>query len=130
MQLPPNWRANPDRLQRFFEVAPSRHRWAIEFRDPDWLQERVYDILRQYQAALVLHDRISNHPEVVTADWVYLRYHGVDGGEYPYQKMIAEAQRVQDHLTDGLDVYAFFNNDAHARAIKNVRQLMRYVEAE
>ena len=71
VQLPPNWRANPERLRAFLEVAPSRHRWAIEFRDPDWLQEPIYEILRRHNAALVIHDMIPDHPEVITADWTY-----------------------------------------------------------
>ena len=43
--------------------------------------------------------------------------------------MVAEARRVENCLASGADVYAFFNNDAHGRAIKNVRQLIRYVGA-
>ncbi len=127
VQLPPNWRANPERLRAFLEVAPPEFRWAVEFRDPDWLQAPIYDILREHSAALVMHDMIEEHPEVITADWTYLRYHGGEWGEYPYQKMEAEARRVEGYLGDGLDVYAFFNNDARGWAIENVRQLREYV---
>ncbi|MFP4250231.1 MAG: DUF72 domain-containing protein [Armatimonadota bacterium] len=127
VQLPPNWHPNPDRLRAFLEVAPSDFRWAVEFRDPDWLQEPNYEILREHGAALVIHDMIEEHPEVITADWTYLRYHGGEHGEYPHQRMEAEAERVERYLSDGLDVYAFFNNDAHGWAIENVRQLREYV---
>lgn len=129
VQLPPNWHANPDRLRAFLDVAPKDFRWALEFRDRDWLREAVYEVLREHNAALVIHDMIADHPEVITADWTYLRYHGGPRGRYTYQKMAAEARRVEGYLADGLDVYAFFNNDAHGRAIENVRQLIEYVDA-
>lgn len=128
VQLPPNWRANPQRLQAFLEAAPSQLRWAIEFRDPDWLQGSVFEVLREHNAALVIHDMIPDHPEVITTNWVYLRYHGGERGKYTSQKMSAEARRVNHHLASGLDVYAFFNNDTHGWAIENVWQLRKYVE--
>ncbi len=129
VQLPPNWHADRGRIEAFLEVAPPRFRWAVEFRDPDWLRDRIYGILREHNAALVIHDMIENHPRVITADWVYLRYHGGRRGEYTYQKMAAEAARVKGYLSEGFDVYAFFNNDAHGWAIENVRQLIDYVNA-
>lgn len=43
--------------------------------------------------------------------------------------MAAEAARVKGYLSEGLDVYAFFNNDAHGWAIENVRELTDYVNA-
>jgi uncharacterized protein YecE (DUF72 family) len=65
---------------------------------------------------------------VVTADWVYLRFHGAgDGGDYTYQALTAAAQRIKGYLADGLDVFAFFNNDAHGYAVSNAADLQRYV---
>lgn len=127
VQLPPGWHADRDRLAAFLGAAPREHRWALEFRDRDWLQEPIYEVLRGHNAALVIHDMIEDHPEVITADWVYLRYHGGPRGTYTYQKMTAEAAKVKEHLALGRDVYAFFNNDAHGWALENVRQLVRYV---
>ncbi|NLO05104.1 MAG: DUF72 domain-containing protein [candidate division WS1 bacterium] len=127
VQLPPNWSADPDRLRAFLDVAPPEFRWALEVRDPAWLQEPIYDILRDHNSALVIHDMIEDHPEVLTADWVYLRYHGGPRGRYTYQRMAAEAAKVREHLAAGRDVYAFFNNDAHGWALENARQLIRYV---
>ncbi|MEA3401893.1 MAG: DUF72 domain-containing protein [Armatimonadota bacterium] len=129
VQLPPHWHADRGRLEAFLDYAPREHRWAVEFRDPDWLREEIFDVLRSHNSALVIHDMIQDHPRVTTADWVYLRYHGGKRGEYTYQKMSAEARRVEEYLDRGLDVYAFFNNDAHGWAVENVRQLIRYVDA-
>ncbi len=128
VQLPPNWRANPGRLREFLDAAPRELRWAIEFRHPDWLQEPVYAVLREHNAALVIHDVIADHPRVVTADWVYLRYHGGPNGRYSEAEMVSEAAGIREHLSAGRDVYAFFNNDAHGWALENLRQLITAVK--
>jgi len=130
VQLPPRWKPDPGRLAAFLTAAPKRHRWAVEFRHPAWLCEPIYEILRAHNAALVVHDIIPNHPRVLTADWVYLRFHGPGeryGGDYSYQALSAAARRIKNHLTKGLDVFAYFNNDAHGYAVKNALTLRRYV---
>ena len=129
VQLRPNWHANPERLAAFLEAAPSEQRWALEFRDPTWLCDEIYEILREHKAALVIHDLIEDHPRVVTADWVYLRFHGAgNGGDYPPEALSGSAQRVKRHLWEGRDVYAYFNNDAEGYAVANARDLRSFVE--
>ncbi|MEA3366208.1 MAG: DUF72 domain-containing protein, partial [Candidatus Hydrogenedentes bacterium] len=88
VQLPPHWKSNPDRLDAFLAAAPKRHRWAVEFRDPSWLCESVYTVLREHGAALCVHDMLPDHPEKLTTDWTYLRFHGPQHtlkyqGDYP-----------------------------------------------
>jgi uncharacterized protein YecE (DUF72 family) len=124
LQLPPHWKANPDRLDAFLSASPPGQRWAVEFRDPSWLCEAVYSVLRKHAAALCIHDLIENHPYVITADWVYLRYHGgPDEGNYRPQYLAAQARRIREHLRRGLDVFAYFNNDIHGYAVANARDL-------
>ncbi|MFP4029351.1 MAG: DUF72 domain-containing protein [Candidatus Brocadiia bacterium] len=133
VQLRPNWHVNLDRLAGFLDALPRDQRWAMEFRDPTWLCKEVYELLREHEVALCIHDMIhkkmKDHPRIITADWVYLRFHGADTwGEYPYQALVASAKKVKKLLDDGLDVYAYFNNDAHGYSIENARDLQRYVE--
>lgn len=128
VQLPPKWHADPARLKAFLDAAPRKHRWAVEFREPSWLCEEVYDVLRGHNAALCVHDLLEEHPHVVTADWVYLRFHGAgNGGGYPHQALTASAQRIAGHLDAGRDVFAYFNNDAHGYAVHNAAELRRYI---
>jgi uncharacterized protein YecE (DUF72 family) len=130
VQLPPQWHVDRERLEAFLDAAPHARRWAVEFRHSSWLCEAVFALLRDHNAALCIHDMLADHPRVVTADWVYLRYHGAGepyGGDYPYQALSAEAQRVERHLADGLDVFAYFNNDAEGYAVRNAKDLRRYV---
>ena len=131
VQLPPNWRANRDRLAEFLHAAPRRIRWAVEFRDPSWLCEEIFDVLRAHNAALCIHDMIDDHPREITADWVYFRYHGPGPwGKYSPQALSGQARRIEELLRQGLDVYAYFNNDAHGYAVENAEALRRYVDPE
>ena len=86
VQLPPRWRADPDRLDAFLRVAPSRLRWAVELRDPTWLCEDVYAVLRAHRAALCVHDLLLDHPKMLTAEWLYLRLHGPDATGHRYAR--------------------------------------------
>jgi uncharacterized protein YecE (DUF72 family) len=129
VQLPPHWNADPARLAAFLEAAPARYRWAVELRDPDWLRPEIFAILRTHDAALCIHDMLPAHPPEVTADWIYLRFHGKHyGGSYSPQFLAAQAARIDRWLAAGLDVFAYFNNDAHGYAVNNARALKRYVE--
>lgn len=127
VQLPPNWGLNIERLESFLEAAPTNYRWAMEFRNPSWLCSEVYELLRGRNWALCIHDMIENHPREITADWVYLRFHGGHyDSKYPKEALRAEARRVKGYLAKGLDVFVYFNNDAHGHAVSNAMDLRRY----
>jgi uncharacterized protein YecE (DUF72 family) len=124
IHLPPRWRSNPKRLADFLSTAPRDLRWAVEVRDPSWLEAPVYAVLRRHHAALCIHDLIPDHPRVITAPFVYLRFHGVvQGGSYSARRLDREARRVEHYRDLGLDVFAYFNNDAGGRAVKNALAL-------
>lgn len=127
VQLPPHWNVNVERLEDFLRVAPKRHRWAVEMRDESWLCAEVYRVLERHGAALVLHDLLPKHPRILTADWTYLRFHGVDyGGHYSRQALRATADRIDAWLADGTDVFAYFNNDKLACSVDDATLLRRY----
>jgi uncharacterized protein YecE (DUF72 family) len=128
LQLPPRWHADPERLDAFLAASPRRVRWAVEFRDPSWLVESVYAVLRRRRAALCIHDLQGDHPREETARFVYLRFHGpASRSRYPRQRLVAEARRIRSWAARGLDVYAYFNNDAGGHAVEDARDLRRYV---
>lgn len=128
VQLPPRWKPDVGRLREFLECAPKRHRWAVELRDPRWVKDAVCQVLSDHGAALCIHDMIENHPRELTADWTYLRFHGKGyRGGYTSQKLRAQADWIRDRLADGIDVYAYFNNDIGAHAVHDARHLRRFV---
>ena len=64
----------------------------------------------------------------MTAGWVYLRFHGDHySGSYSPQFLTARAAEIRAYLADGLDVFAYFNNDAQGYAVQNAADLKRYV---
>ncbi len=130
VQLPPNWNVDLQRLREFLACAPGRYRWAIEFRDASWLTDEVFAVLRQHRAALCMHDKIQHHPQEITTNWLYLRFHGPGGDvrqNYSPQFLTATARRLRQFQDDGLDVYAYFNNDFDGYAVHNAMALKRYL---
>jgi uncharacterized protein YecE (DUF72 family) len=129
VQLPPRWGVNQERLAEFLAAVPRPPRWVVEFRDPSWLCEPVYALLAKHNVALCLHDMLPDHPRRVTADFTSLRFHGRRySGNYAAQALVAQARRIRSYLSDGIDVYAYFNNDAEGFAVRNALDLRRYAE--
>jgi len=130
VQLPPNWRPNLERLEGFLKAAPKRVRWAFEFREKEWFTDEVFDLLDEHDAALCVHDMLGSHPEFITAEWTYWRFHGDHyTGSYSTQELTAIARKFQKILDTGKDVYAYFNNDEEGYAPKNALDLRRYIES-
>jgi uncharacterized protein YecE (DUF72 family) len=129
VQLPPRWRRNPERLDDFLSVAPKAWRWAVELREPSWLDDDVYDVLRRHGAALCIHDLLDGHPWELTANWTYVRFHGPNATERAYQGRYGEdglspiGDRLTSWLEEGCDVYAYFNNDDSGFAVQDARWL-------
>lgn len=131
VQLPPNWKRNAQRLDEFLNETPKGLRWAVEIRDPDWLHEEFYEVLRRHDAALVIHDMIPYHPRVVTTNWTYLRFHGQNySGSYSDEQLENIAQDIEDHLAHKRDVYVYFNNDLGGHAIWNALSLKKKLGQE
>lgn len=129
VQLPPRWKRNAERLDEFLTVCPATVRWAVEFREPSWLHDDVYEVLHRHGAALCLHDLLAGHPWELTTDWTYVRFHGPDALEHPYQGrygpdgLSSTAERLGTWLAEGCDVYAYFNNDDSGFAVEDARWL-------
>lgn len=135
LQLPPRWKRNVDRLDAFLALAPAHIRWAVELRDPSWLHEETYEVLRAHGAALCIHDLLADHPWVRTTDWTYVRFHGPDAQRRPYhgrytgRRLRPIADRLLGWIDEGCDVYAYFNNDQEAAAWADARWLAEALDS-
>jgi uncharacterized protein YecE (DUF72 family) len=129
-QLPDRFARDDERLEHALSnLPPGRH--AFELRHPSWFAEPVYDLLRAHGAAFVLHDdkRRRPTPEVVTADFTYLRFHyGRRGrrGNYSDAELKEWATRVRS-LARKAEVFAYFNNDWEVFAPRNAKRLRALV---
>jgi len=102
-----------------------------KFRDERWLCANVFKILERRRAALCIHDMLKNHPRLLTADWMNLRYRGDHySGSYSEQQLSSEAEWINRQLAAGLDIFAYFNNDAQGNAVKNAARLKTLLQSQ
>ena len=47
-QLPPNFKADADRLGKFFKMLPNQRRYSFEFRNPSWYVPGILKILADH----------------------------------------------------------------------------------
>jgi uncharacterized protein YecE (DUF72 family) len=129
VQLPPKWKRNTERLDEFLTLAPAHMRWAVELREPSWLHDETFEVLRRHGAALCIHDLLPDHPWELTTDWTYIRFHGPNAltvkytGRYGPDRLEPAAARLESWLANGHDVYAYFNNDYDGHAVRDAQWL-------
>jgi uncharacterized protein YecE (DUF72 family) len=132
-QLPPDLRADPALLEAFLAGLPKgpvRH--AIEFRHESWLAEQTFDILRAHNAAHVsVSSDVMEENLTVTADFVYVRFHGTASyhGAYTHPALEPWAEFLREQVRQGRDGYAYFNNDAEGHAPRDAERLTRMLGA-
>lgn len=145
-QFPPNFKLaigdkesgiRIERIEKFLKLLISYRlslnaRYAFEFRHESWFCQEVYDLLKQYNCALVIADSPSwPAVEEITANFVYIRFHGgqeLYGSNYSQKELKNWAEKIKVWSKQGLDVYCYFNNDAYGYAIENAKMLKRLIE--
>ena len=59
-QLPPRWGVDLERLETFVRSLPRRRRHVIEFRDPSWYTDVVFELLARHHVACCIHDMAAS----------------------------------------------------------------------
>lgn len=133
-QLPPRWKANPERLREFLNSLPDGFRYAFEFRDPSWFEARVYEALNEMGAAFCIYDLAGClSPKEVTADFIYIRLHGPAGayqGQYDANTLAGWAGACSAWLKQVKEIYCFFDNDQAGYAAQDALRLQEMIEGE
>jgi uncharacterized protein YecE (DUF72 family) len=126
-QLPPRWGVNLDRFRGFLASLPPGRQHAVEFREPTWYSDTVFDLLRAYRVALCLHDMHgSASGRLVVGPFIYVRFHfGTQryGGRYEDDRLDDWASWLAGQARDGLPVFAYFNNDVGGHAPRDAVRL-------
>lgn len=129
-QFPPKWRLNLERLSEFLQALPTYHRYTFEFREPSWLVQPVFDLLRKHNAAFCIYELGGFHsPIEITADWAYIRLHGPGGryqGSYSDAALRGWAKRIADWQALR-KIYVYFDNDQAGYAAQNALALRKLV---
>lgn len=109
-QLPPNLKKDVPRLQAFVDTLPADRRFTIEFRNPTWFEDEVYDVLRAREVAMCITEQPEfASPVVATAPWGYARLHRLD---YDDAALGAWAQRIG--ALPWSEAYVYFKHDEGA----------------
>jgi uncharacterized protein YecE (DUF72 family) len=108
-QLPPNFRADVERLKAFLgEVTRLKLRTAFEFRHESWFDEAVYAALQQNNVALCIAESDDlETPQRRTADFLCYRLRRSHYSEAGLQDL---ARRFAQDAEQS-DVYAYFMHE-------------------
>ena len=107
-QLPPNFKKDLERLQRFIALLPDGTKAVFEFRHPSWSDEEVHACLKTRRCALCIADVDDEPaPEIVsTASWGYLR---LRRAKYTKAELIKWAKRIAEQ--DWKEAYVYFKHE-------------------
>jgi uncharacterized protein YecE (DUF72 family) len=110
--LPPNLKKDVPRLAAFLALLPSDVKSAFEFRNPSWLDDEVFALLKSAGSALcIADDEKGTTPLVATAPWGYVRLRREDYGE---PGLAAWAEKVRGAGWD--EAYVFFKHEEEGAA--------------
>jgi uncharacterized protein YecE (DUF72 family) len=122
-QLPPYLKKDLDRLRRFCDALPQERAVAFEFREPSWLEDDVFEVLREHDAALCVADteggQADRLPLAATASWGYLRLRRDDYGDADLVRWLARI-RAQPWSK----AYVFFKHEDEGAAPRLASRLM------
>jgi uncharacterized protein YecE (DUF72 family) len=138
----PDRHAFTDRLIPFLKKLPAARKFAIEIRNPEWLDAEFADLLRQRGIALVLPDlpymprpeELAKRFDPLTADWTYIRWlgdrKGIELQTVVWDKTIVDRTNELSSWVDfcfqikrrGITVYGYANNHYAGHAPSTIRQ--------
>jgi uncharacterized protein YecE (DUF72 family) len=121
-----------DNLRAFLPLLPRDVRFATEFRSESWNDEKVFDLLREFDVAWCINDWQDLPPVVeTTTDFAYIRLVGFHQ-EFKYlgevqrdrsEDLAAWAGRIKDLAARVERVYVFVNNHYAGHAPATVNRL-------
>jgi uncharacterized protein YecE (DUF72 family) len=132
-QLPPRWPLNLERFRAFLRTLPPRLTHVVEFRDPTWYVEAVFDELNACGVSMCLHDMEGAATGLrLVGPAVYLRFHGPVkySGRYSSKRLAATAAWCAERSSEGIPVFAYFNNDVGGHAPRDAIRFRQLVHAE
>lgn len=132
-QLPPKPIEAFKGFREFLESLPDSHDFVIEFRDPSWMKEEVFNLLSYNNIGYCIVDE-PLLPAVlkVTGEFSYVRFHGRGSRPwYYYDYKIEELKEWKSKLEElsknSKKVYVYFNNHFRGYAVKNALQMMKII---
>jgi uncharacterized protein YecE (DUF72 family) len=109
-RVPDQMRRDDTKLRLLLDAWPQDMPLTVEFQDPSWQSDEVFDLLRSNGAALCATDLDDQDtPDLRrTGNHIYLRLRRTS---YTDSELSAWADRLAVFLADGVDCYVFFRHD-------------------
>ncbi|OPX39670.1 MAG: hypothetical protein B1H13_09270 [Desulfobacteraceae bacterium 4484_190.3] len=128
-QLPPSLVYDTRLVQTFLAQLDPCYRHAIEVRNPSWLNSEFLRQIQDNNTAFCISDTAGRYPygEEITADFVYIRLHGsrkLYASEYTTEELEGWAKKI---VAWGRETFVYFDNDFEGYAVRNARQLKRFL---
>jgi len=133
IQLPPSYKYNPQNLEAFFEMLSPQFKFAVEFRNPSWMRDETWKLLKKHNVAYANVDEPLLPPDVhITADFAYFRWHG--HGKNPWFNYLYKPEELEPWIPKILEaskqvkqVYGYFNNHFHGYAPENCLSIIERI---
>lgn len=133
VQLPPQLPFTRERAESFYHLLQNdfcAFSFVLEVRHQSWLQAESISLLKHYNIGLVISQSAGFFPytEEVTAQNIYLRFHGPDAlyaSGYSNEALTYYAGKIKQWAQQGHTVWAFFNNDIHGFAPTDAQRLQQ-----
>ncbi len=120
-QLPPSYDYSSDRLDGILRQLQPNRRNVIEFRHVTWWNDTVYAAFREAGVIFCACSAPGLPDDLVrTTEEIYVRFHGPEKWyryDYSDAELTTWAQRIRD--SGAKRVWAYFNNDYGANAVRN-----------
>ena len=132
-QLPPNLHRNDEKLIEFCKSLRKGYKNVIEFRHISWYDEEVYEILRKHEVSFcVISSPDFSEEMIATNEVAYIRFHGKGENWYDYLYSKKELRSWHKKIRDSgvKEAFVYFNNDIHANAPENAKQLREMFEKD
>jgi uncharacterized protein YecE (DUF72 family) len=117
-------------LKKILAQMDSSRRNVVEFRHRSWWNPKVYAAFKKARVIFCSCSGPKLPDElIVTTDEVYIRFHGLTKWyrhDYTPQELRVWVERIR--ASGCSRVWAYFNNDRDANAIKNAREFTKQLK--
>lgn len=133
VQLPPSLKKDTGLLENWLTEMP-KYNYAFEFRHSSWMDDEVYQILKNYDSAFVFSQSSKWDTGMIrTNDLIYVRLHGPQEfakSKYSEDEMKKYSDRIKKIAEENDKVFIYFNNSHQAYAIENAKQMLNEFKNE
>ena len=132
IQTPKGLKYNIDILNNFLELLPHGYRYAFEFRNKDYYNDEIYEIMKNKKMDMAYISGMNYIPcNDVFSDFKYYRMHGIQvryASDYNDDELFKIAEDIKIALSRGAyKIFVYFNNDYNAYAPKNALRLKEII---